>query len=114
MSFYLSYSALGAAFETFIYFSGIINGGPVVLVTTSILYFFFASGVACYLGEMCSLHPYVGSVYYWTAAYSNIDYARPFSFVCGQFYFVGCLTYDASVAYSIAALFPNLFSLMTN
>ena len=98
-----AFSALGIVGETLYFFSfGLLAGGPVVLVWSWTAHIVFSLCVSSYMGEMCSIYPCVGSVYPWSAAFApSPEWGRPISFVCGIFYLVGCLTYDASVAMGV-------------
>lgn len=100
MAFMFAFSSLGMLGETLSFFpSGLISGGPVVFVWSWLVQIFFSFCI----GEMCAAYPCVGSVYYWSYAYSpSAESGRVFSYVCGLFYFFGCITYDASVAYGVA------------
>lgn len=87
--------------ETYYYFIFAVSmGGPVVLIWTWLASVVFSICMAAYMAEMCSVYPYVGSVYHWSAAYSSSpEAARPTSYIVGMTYFIGCIIYDTSVGY---------------
>lgn len=96
-----AYSTIGITAETLYYFAiAVPYGGPVVLIWTWLASVVFSICVAASMAEMCSVYPYVGSVYHWSAAYSpSPGIARPISYVVGMTYFIGCIAYDVAVGY---------------
>lgn len=70
------------------------TGGPVVMVWGWVLNSAFILIVVAYMGEMCSMHPAVGSV-------------------CGWFNLLGNFTYDASTAFGMAQYLSACVNLMS-
>lgn len=66
------------------------------------------------MGEMCSIHPAVGSVYYWSSVYSpNQKWAPSISYVCGLFNLMGNFTYDAGAAIGMASYISASLNLIS-
>ena len=90
------------------------TGGPVVMVWGWVLNSAFILIVVAYMGEMCSMHPAVGSVYYWSSIYAPSDkWAPPITYICGWFNLLGNFTYDASTAFGMAQYLSACVNLMS-
>jgi amino acid transporter len=115
MNFSFGFSAFGLMGSAVYFFAyGLTTGGPVVMVWGWLLNTFFVICISSYMGEMCSCHPAVGTVYYWSSAYApNGELALFFSYICGWFNFIGNLTFDAGVAYGVSQFFSACNNLMS-
>lgn len=78
---------------------GLTTGGPVVMFWGYLIASFFSVCTAAALAEICSVHPAVGSVYYWAAALTpNPRWTPAVSYICGWFNLLGCIAFDSSTA----------------
>jgi len=89
---------------------GLITGGPVVMIFGWILVSIFTMVVASSMAEICSTYPVTGSVYYWSGALANYEWAPLASYLCGWFNFMGNLANNASFSFGLAKVLSGIFA----
>ncbi|GHJ84023.1 hypothetical protein NliqN6_0425 [Naganishia liquefaciens] len=75
------------------------NGGPVTIVWGWIFVSLISVAIAASLGEICSVFPTSGGVYYWAAMLSTPKYSAFASYVNGWLGLVGNWTVTASITF---------------
>jgi amino acid transporter len=94
MSFVLAAIPYGLA-TTFIY--PLVGGGPVNIIWGWLVVSLITLCVAASLGEITSVYPTAGGVYYQTFMLSPPSYRRIASWICGWSYVVGNITITLAV-----------------
>lgn len=85
------------------------------MLVTWVICTIFNIFIAMALGEMCSLHPVVGSIYQWSAAFSPSEaWAPVFSYTCGWLYLLGCIAQDCALAVGTCQSLSAIFMLISN
>lgn len=87
---------------TSLYGSGLISGGPVVVVWGFIGVSIMMILSSISMAEICSAYPFAGSVYHWAGQLAPKKDAALWSYVTGCLNFFGNAAGDASFAYSFA------------
>lgn len=90
--------------QTFSYFcrTGLVTGGPVVMVWGWVIGSVFTILVGLSMAEICSTYPSAGSVYHWSGQLATKEHAPFASYICGWFNFLGNAAGDASFASGFA------------
>lgn len=90
------------------------TGGPVVAMWGWIGHSILALGITAYMAEMCSAHPGVGSVYYWTTAYCSSDkWAPVLSYVAAWMNLIGNFSFGPFLAFGFSQILSACISLIT-
>ena len=90
--------------------TGLLTGGPAVLIWSWIGASFFTIMVGLSLSEICSTYPSAGSVYHWAGMLADTKHAPLVCYITGWFNFIGNAAGDASFAYGFASLLSSLVS----
>lgn len=116
MSFSFSFSSIAVVTSICLTIPlGLTMGGPTEMLWSWLFSSVFNIMTAAVLAEMCSVYPAVGSIYYWSSAFSpSQNWAPVFSYITGCFYLLGCIAQDASLSSGMAQSLAALFSLASN
>ncbi|GAB2280027.1 Mitochondrial branched-chain amino acid (BCAA) aminotransferase [Dionaea muscipula] len=98
---------------TTLYNSGLLYGGPVVMVYGWLLVGAFTMCVGLSMAEICSAYPTSGGLYYWSAKLAGPNWAPFASWMTGWFNIVGQWAGLASVDFSLAQLLQVIILLST-
>ncbi|KAK0649950.1 amino acid/polyamine transporter I [Cercophora newfieldiana] len=102
MSFVLASIPYGLATTLFY---PLINGGPVVVIWGWVLVSLIILCVAASLGEITSVYPTAGGVYYQTFMLAPPSIRRVFAYICGWAYVVGNITITLAVQFGTTLFF---------
>eukprot|EP01035_Chromulina_nebulosa_P016841 gene16841-22326_t len=98
---YTEVSVLTGLTLSFMY--GLRTGGPVTLISSWLITYFFTMCVALSLGEICSAYPSAGSVYHWSGMIVPKKWGPLSSYLCGWANFLGLFSfagYEASTHFA--------------
>ncbi len=88
---------------------GLQTGGGPVMIWGLFVCGFAVTAAAASLAEVCSVYPFAGSVYNWSAQLlQDRERGRVASYVAGYLNFIGFLANSASIAYSLATAIATL------
>lgn len=90
---------------------GLINGGPVTIFYGWIFITFISIVIASSLGEICSVYPTSGGVYYWSAILATKKWAPLASWTTGWLGLVGNWTVTTSICFSGGQLILSAINL---
>ncbi len=79
---------------------GLVSGGPVTILYGWVLLTLISLGIAASLGEICSVYPCAGGVYYWSACLATEEWRGVASWVTGWIGLVGNITVTTSICFS--------------
>jgi amino acid transporter len=103
MSFSQTFSSVAVVTSlSFVISYGLVTGGPVVMVWGWIVSSIFTILIGLSMGEICSVYPAAGSVYYWAGALSSKEWAPVNSYITGWFNLLGNIACDSSFAYGFS------------
>lgn len=103
MSFSFCFSSVAVITSlSFVINYGLVTGGPAVMVWGWIIASFLTLIIGATLGELCSVYPVAGSVYYWSGALSTPDWAPLNSYICGWLNLLGNVACNSSFAYGFS------------
>ena len=93
---------------------GLTTGGPVVMVWGWIISCIFTLLIGASLGEICSVYPAAGSVYFWSGVLSSSSWAPLNSYICGWFNLIGNIACNSSFAYGFSQILAACVALMSD
>jgi amino acid transporter len=111
MSFVLASIPYGLA--TTLYYP-ILNGGPVTIIWGWLLVSMIILCVAASLGEITSVYPTSGGVYYQTFMLAAPSYRKIASWICGWCFVVGNITITLSVNFATALFYVACINVFTD
>lgn len=111
MSFVLASIPYGLA--TTLYYP-VINGGPVTIIWGWLLVSLIILCVAASLGEITSVYPTSGGVYYQTFMLAAPSYRKIASWICGWCFVVGNITITLSVNFATALFYVACINVFTD
>ncbi|KAL0465180.1 amino acid/polyamine transporter I [Neurospora intermedia] len=111
MSFVLASIPYGLA--TTLYYP-LQNGGPVVVIWGWVIISAIILCVAASLGEITSVYPTAGGVYYQTFMIAPAKYRRVSAYICGWAYVVGNITITLAVNFGTALFFVACVNVFQN
>lgn len=97
MSFVLAAIPYGLA--TTMYYP-LVGGGPVTIIWGWVAVSLIIVCVAASLGEITSVYPTAGGVYYQSFMLASVEYRRVSAWICGWLYVVGNITITLSVNFA--------------
>ena len=93
---------------------GLETGGPVVMVWGWIAASVFTLFTVATMGEICSVYPSAGSVYYWSGVLApKPEWSPVLSYTCAWFNLLGNIASDSSFAFGLCQVLSAAITLMT-
>ena len=111
MSFVLASIPYGLA--TTLYYP-VVNGGPVTIIWGWLAVSLIILCVAASLGEITSVYPTSGGVYYQTFMLAAPSYRKIASWICGWCFVVGNITITLSVNFATALFYVACINVFTD
>ena len=111
----LSFAIMAVPFGESVTLSiGLTDGGPVTIFYGWILLSVISTCIAASLGEICSVYPTSGGVYYWSAILANERWSPVTSWITGWLGLVGNWTVTTSICFSGGQLILSAVGLWDN
>ncbi len=81
---------------------GFQTGGPAVMLYGWILVALFTTCIGACLGEICSVYPVSGGMYYWAGMLAKRKNAAFASYITGCIYFTAYIGFASSYSFGLA------------